>query len=81
MAERIKVELNSEGVRQLLKSQEMMDVCASLADRAAGTLGEGYETSTYVGTNRVNVSITAATYKARRDNLQNNSLLKAIGSL
>lgn len=76
-----KIELNREAVGQLLKSQEMMNVCESLAQRAANSLGTGYTVDTYVGRSRVNASITAATRKARKDNLENNSLLKAIGGL
>ena len=81
MANRVKIELNRAGVRELMRSQEMMDVCEGYANRAAGMLGEGYEVSTHVGTNRVNASVAAITYAAKKDNLKNNSILKAIGSI
>lgn len=75
---KVKFELNREGVRQLLKSDEMMKVCSEYANRAVASLGSGYEVSTHVGSNRVNAEVAAVTYKARKDNAKNNSILKAI---
>ena len=81
MAKDIKIELNRAGVANLMKSSEMMGFCESLAMKTLGQLGEGYEVSTYTGRTRVNSSINAATPKARKDNLEHNSILKAIGSI
>ena len=75
-----KIELNREGVRALLKSPEMMDICSELAEEVASRAGDGYETSTYVGKNRVNASVKAETFRAMHDNLKNNTLLKALRS-
>lgn len=80
MAKKVRIELNSEGVRELLKSAEIMAVCRGHADRIAGRAGDGYEVTTYTGKTRVNASVHAATDKAYRDNLKNNTLLKAVGS-
>lgn len=77
----IKIELNRAGVAELMKSPEMAGLCESLAQKAAGSLGDGYEVSTYVGRTRVNASIHAVSYEARKDNMQNNTLLKALGSV
>lgn len=74
----VKLELNREGVRELLRSSEMMDICSQLAENVAARAGDGYETSTYVGKNRVNASVKAETFRARYDNLKNNTLLKAL---
>lgn len=76
----VKLELNREGVRELLRSSEMMDICSQLAENVAARAGDGYETSTYVGKNRVNASVKAETFRARYDNLKNNTLLKALKS-
>ena len=76
---RVKFVLNRAGVRELLRSQEAMNVCRTYADAVRNRAGEGYEVSTYVGTNRVNASVYAATYEARKDNYENNTLLKARG--
>lgn len=76
---KVKFELNRAGVRELLRSQEALNVCRTYADAIRNRAGEGYEVSTYVGTNRANASVSAATYEARRDNYENNTLLKARG--
>lgn len=74
-----KFKLDEKGVRQLLKSQEMLNICTQHANEIQQKAGEGYEVSTYVGRNRVNASVITATYEAMRDNLENNTLLKARG--
>ena len=76
---RVKFELDRAGVRELLKSQEAMGICKEYASNIRNRAGDGYEVDTHVGTNRVNASVYAATYKARRDNYENNTLLKARG--
>lgn len=78
MAKKVKVKLNREGVRAMLRSQEMQDICQGYAQSAAASLGSGYTVSTYVGKNRVNAEIAAETEAARADNLKNNSILKAL---
>lgn len=74
----VKVELNREGVRELLKSQEMMDICREYADAALGRLGGGYEVDTHTGKNRVNAEVKAVTYSAKKENHRNNTILKAV---
>ena len=78
MAKKVEFELNSDGVRQLLKSAEMKRVCQTHAQRIANRAGTGYEVDTYTGSNRVNASVSTATADAYRDNLKNNTLLKAV---
>lgn len=73
-----RIELNREGVRELLRSQEMTEICKSHADRIAARAGSGYEVTTHTGRNRVNASVHAASDAAYRDNLKNNTLLKAV---
>lgn len=74
----VHIELNSEGVRALLRSAEIMSVCREYADAARSRLGEGYEVTTHMGQNRVNASVAAVTAKARKENLEQNSILKAL---
>ena len=74
----VRVELNIEGVRELLRSDEMKSICEGHANAALTRLGDGYETSSMVGKNRVNAEIKAVSYKAKIDNLKNNSILKAL---
>lgn len=73
-----KFELNRAGVAELMKSSEMMGVCRKYADKAVNQLGNGYKVSEYTGKTRVNVSVSAQTYEARKENSQNNTILKAV---
>lgn len=75
---KMRFKLDRSGVRELLRSGEMMAICQEHASQIAGRAGAGYETSTYTGVNRVNASVRAATAEAARDNLENNTLLKAV---
>lgn len=77
----VKIELNTEAVGELLKSNEMMRLCGTLADRALNQLGEGHEITTHVGKTRLNVEIAAVSYAAKKKNLDTNSILKALGSV
>lgn len=78
MSKRVKFQLDPEGVRELLISPEMMDICKEYADNAVSALGAGYEVSTHTGPKRVNAEVAAVTYKARKENSKNNTILKAI---
>lgn len=73
-----KLVLRSEGVKAMLKSPEIMAVCRSHAESINFRVGDGYEVSEYTGANRVNVSVHAVSEEAKQDNLDNNSLLKAV---
>ena len=76
----VKFELNREGVKELMQSPEMMRICKQYADNAAARLGDGYEVTTHTGRTRVNAEVSAESYQAKRDNLENNSILKAVFS-
>lgn len=75
---KVRFELNREGVRELLRSKEMMDVCQEYANNALGKLGDGYEVTTHTGTNRVNAQVAAVTYSAKKENLSDNTIIKAV---
>lgn len=75
---KVKVELNRAGVRELLRSGEIMAVLSAEANSRASSLGPGYGVNTYVGKNRCNAEISAETAEARRENLKNNTLLRTI---
>ncbi|MBS7398214.1 MAG: hypothetical protein KIG32_07345 [Ruminiclostridium sp.] len=78
MADRFKIELDREGVRSLLRSEKALKVCSKYADAAVKKLGDGYEATEWVGKNRANASVAATTYDARRENSENNTILKAV---
>ena len=74
MSKNVEIKLVSEGVRELLKSSDMMAVCREEAERIADQYGGDAEISEYVGSNRVNVSVCAPFSEASQDN----SFLKAV---
>lgn len=75
----VRIELNHDGIRELLQSNEMKSICEEHANTAQGKLGDGYVVTTHTGKNRVNASIFAESYKAKKENLESNTILKALG--
>ena len=75
---KFKFELNRAGVRALMQSDEMQSILKDKADNALNSLGEGYKSDIHVGKNRTNAMVYADSYQAKRDNLKNNSILKAV---
>lgn len=75
----VRVKLVRSGVRQLLRSPEMMQICKDYAYRAQNSLGAGYEVTYRTGRNRVNAEVAAVSAEARRENIKNNTILKALG--
>lgn len=78
MSKNFKFELNRNGVKELLKSQEMKSICAEKAAQIVSRCGAGYGSDTYTGATRVNAMVYASTSKAKRDNAENNTILKAM---
>lgn len=74
----VRIELNSEGIKEVLKSAEVMAECRSYAEQIAASVGNGYEVNEYTGATRVNVSVRTVDDAAAKDNLENNTLLKAV---
>jgi len=74
----LNVILISEGIQELLKSDEMKAICEEHAQEIKSRCGEGYEMDTRVGKTRVNAMVYADTIKAKRDNSKNNTILKAM---
>jgi hypothetical protein len=74
----IRVELNHDGVREFLHSPELIALLRGYADSAAAQLGEGYKADTYNAGTRSIASVYADTDEARKKNLENNAILKAV---
>lgn len=74
----IEIKLISSGVRELLRSDEIAAVCREQAEAVKSRCGAGYTVDTYMGASRVNCSVSADSKGARKDNLKNNTLLKAM---
>lgn len=73
---KVKVVLNRDAVRAMLQSAEMQDILLSRAQEISAAAGGNY--NVYVGQNRANVSIETADEETYLDNLETNSLLKAM---
>lgn len=76
MAERMRLELNSPGIREYLKGTSVQGALKKEADRIAGASGPGYEADSKVGRNRALANVRATSIEARLDNSRNATLLK-----
>lgn len=76
---KIRVELNSAGVRELLKSPEMQSIVGELAGEIAQRAGDGYASDVKMMGTRVIASAYTETRAAMKDTLENNTLLRAMG--
>ena len=76
---KIKIELNRQGVRALMKSDEMAAMLNGHGARVLARLGSGYGMDAYNGLNRRNVSVFAESADAIAENLRYNTILKAVG--
>ena len=75
---KVRIELNSPGIRALLRSPEMQAVLKSRADTVKDRCGDGYES--YVAQTRAVAVVETASQNAYDDNSANNTLLKAVSS-
>ena len=75
---KVRIELNQKGIRELLKSSELEAVLGEHARKIAGRCGDGYGYDTYQATTRVIASVFTEDPDAMRDNLKNNTILKAM---
>lgn len=78
MAGKIRFELDKKGVRELLHSSELKSALEEEARKRKPSM-DGYEVESFNAGMRVVAKIQAGTYEARKDNLSNNTLLKALG--
>lgn len=81
---KVTVKLNNAGVMELFKSKEMQDylqeVAEEVAARASEMSGETYDANTKVLSKTAVGYVTARGYKAQKDALENNTMLKAVGA-
>ena len=73
-----KFKLNYAGVGQLMKSAEMQNVLEEKATAIKNRCGDGYGQDVYVGKSRDNAMVFADSSAAKRDNMKNNTILKAV---
>lgn len=75
---KVRIELNSAGIREMLRSSEMQALLAERAAEIAMRAGDGYSSDTYLTGGRAIASAFAETKEAYRDNLDNNTLLRSL---
>lgn len=66
------------GIRALLKRPETQDVLLTYGQAVMRQVGAGYALDRYPGRVRSNVMVAPKTAKAKRDNLEHNTLLKIV---
>lgn len=76
---KVEVELNSAGIKELLKGVEVEQLVGEYAAKVADRAGSGYSHDTKQMSGRVIASAYADTEEARKDSMENNTLLKALG--
>ena len=74
----IRVELEHDNIRDFLRSADVMALVSGYAKEAAAQLGDGYEADESLQPTRAIASVYADTPEARKKNLENNSILKAV---
>lgn len=77
----VKIELNRDGIGALLKGPETREMVERFGDEVAQRAGTGYAARTHNSGQRHICNVYAATPEARQDNLENNTLIKAMGNL
>lgn len=76
---KFEIELNSTGIRDLLRSVEIRAELQRQAEKIRDKLGDKFQTDVYVGQGRANASVFTTDPEAIRENEQTNSMLKAMG--
>lgn len=78
---RVKVELNNSGVIQLFKSVEVQGWLDDLGAQVARTAGNDYDYDVHTVSGTALVTVFPASKEAAHENFENNSLLKAAGTV
>lgn len=74
----VKIELNTANIGALLKSNEMQNLLQNEANRIQSSLGSQYSTDTKLMSTRVIASVYTTDKDAIEDNLNNDSMIKAM---
>ena len=71
--------IHKNGVKDLLKSQEMQGMLAIKAAGIAARAGDGFTSGVRVGSDRARAYVLPETYVARRRQAKNHLLERAVG--
>ena len=77
----LKFKLNSAGVREILKSDGVYAECEKYAQKVQETAGAGYVAERRNYPERTGVAVYPSDKEAYYDNLNNNTLEKAFGTV
>jgi hypothetical protein len=80
MSKSFEFELNLAGLNELMKSPEMQAVTEAAGQAMAKAAGPGYTAKTHVASFVAITSVYPETDDANKDNLKNNTMLKAAQS-
>lgn len=75
---KVKIELNSEGIKELLHSEGIRAALAEAGERVQARAGDGYDAFPVEMPGRSIVRVSATTSAARKDNSDNNTLVRAL---
>ena len=82
MATKIRIELNHDGIRQLLMSQPIANECRKAAEEIAARAGDGFDVlpakELGFGGGRVGYAVYTDTYEARLAEAEDKALSKAV---
>lgn len=76
---KVKVVLNDAGIKELLKSAAVAEVCEDYAKQSLAQCGEHYTMQQRDYPERTGYAVLASDFEGIRDNSKNNTLLKALG--
>lgn len=71
--------IHKNGVKELLKSQEMQDMLTTKAAGIAARAGDGFTSGVRVGADRARAYVLPETYVARRRQAKHHLLERAVG--
>lgn len=75
---KVKVKLNSQGVAELLKSDEILAACEERANQVSDKAGDGFGVNTRKGKKRAIAQVKAETKDALFKCFRENTLLKSL---
>lgn len=75
---KVEISLNSQGLIELMKSEEIQGELAKHAQEIVSRCGGVYDTDIYIGKTRANASIVTHDSATYHRNLKDNELLKAL---
>lgn len=80
MAKHVEFELNIAGLRELMKGPEMQAALQEAGDAVASSAGGDYGVRVHVADYVAIANVFPDSKEAAKDNYENNTLLKALGS-